>query len=116
MCLYFLGTGQRTLIARCLFAANHTVIPTYGEKRITLDLGLRRKFVWTFIIADVVQPILGCDFLHEYNLLPDVRGRRLLDTLTTLSSRGRLTAINLPHFLPLLQETHIKIFSGNISR
>lgn len=73
---------------RKLYAANRSAIPTFGEKKLTLDIGLRRCFTWTFIVADVTQPILGNDFLHEYNLIPDLRGRRLLDATTSLTVAG----------------------------
>ncbi|GFW45903.1 uncharacterized protein TNCV_4496221 [Trichonephila clavipes] len=46
-----------------LFAANNTKIPAYGMVRKELNLGLRRPFIWTFIIADVSSPIIGADFL-----------------------------------------------------
>lgn len=36
-----------------LFAANNTKIDTFGTKLLTLDLGLRRKFPFKFIIAKV---------------------------------------------------------------
>ncbi|GFX39390.1 transposon Tf2-11 polyprotein [Trichonephila clavipes] len=41
-----------------LFAANNTKIPAYGMVRKELILGLRRPFIWTFIIADVSSPII----------------------------------------------------------
>ncbi|GFU37018.1 peptidase A2 domain-containing protein [Nephila pilipes] len=46
-----------------LFAANGTIISTYGQQLVTLDFGLRRVFKWLFIIAEVSQPIIGADFL-----------------------------------------------------
>ncbi|GFU71420.1 integrase catalytic domain-containing protein [Trichonephila clavipes] len=52
-----------------LFAANNTKIPAYGMVRKELNLGLRRPFIWTFIIADVSSPIIGADFLKHFNLL-----------------------------------------------
>ncbi|GFU82260.1 uncharacterized protein TNCV_2444131 [Trichonephila clavipes] len=48
-----------------LFAANNTKIPAYGMVRKELNLGLRRPFIWTFIIADVSSPIIGADFLKS---------------------------------------------------
>ncbi|GFW34058.1 retrovirus-related Pol polyprotein from transposon 297 [Trichonephila clavipes] len=42
-----------------LFAANNTKIQAYGMVRKELNLGLRRPFIWTFIIADVSSPIIG---------------------------------------------------------
>lgn len=81
---------------RLLYAANHSEIVTYGERRLILDLGLRRDFAWIFIVANVTQPILGNDFLHAFNLLPDLRGRRLLDATTKLTTGGRLTTADSP--------------------
>ncbi|GFQ83576.1 transposon Ty3-I Gag-Pol polyprotein [Trichonephila clavata] len=45
-----------------LLAANDTKIATFGKKRLTLDLNLRPNFTWSFIIANVNQPIIGLDF------------------------------------------------------
>lgn len=69
-----------------LFAANGTSIRTFGEKRITLDLGLRRTFQWTFLIADVSSPIIGADFLKFYDLLVDIGRNKLIDRITHLES------------------------------
>jgi len=49
-----------------LYAANGTIIPTYGTITLQPDLGLRRAFPWRFIMADVLQPIIGADFLAHY--------------------------------------------------
>lgn len=68
-----------------LFAANGTVISTYGWTQLQLNLGLRRTFTWRFVVADVSKPIIGVDFLSFYNLLVDCRQQRLVDASTTLS-------------------------------
>ncbi|BHF57959.1 hypothetical protein SprV_0100090800 [Sparganum proliferum] len=47
----------------CLSAANNSSIPTFGQRFITLNLGLRRIFRWVFIIADVSVALIGADFL-----------------------------------------------------
>lgn len=73
-----------------LFAANGTRIDTFGEKCLTLDLGLRRAFTWPFCVARVSKPILGADFLKYYGLLVDLRGRRLKDSQTGLQSPGKI--------------------------
>lgn len=73
-----------------LTAANGSIIHTYGLLKLHLDLGLRRDFVWNFVVADVDKPIIGSDFLSHYALLIDCRHRRLLDSLTTLSATGLL--------------------------
>ncbi|GBM52176.1 hypothetical protein AVEN_97618-1 [Araneus ventricosus] len=71
-----------------LYAANGSIIKSYGTKALNLDLGLRRKFSWTFIVADVSRPILDSDFLERFGLLVDVKNRRVIDNLTYLNSRG----------------------------
>ena len=71
-----------------LQAVNDTAIATFGKRSLTLDLGLRRSFQWVFIIANVKKPILGADFLQHFGLSVDVRGKRLLDTLTQLQVNG----------------------------
>lgn len=61
------------------YAANGTQIDTFGQRNLVLDLGLRRKFQWPFIVADVTQTIIGADFLEYFGLLVDLRKRRLID-------------------------------------
>lgn len=73
-----------------LFAANGTAIPTFGQRLIKLDLGLRRDFNWPFIIAAVSQPIIGADFLRHFGLLVDIKNGVLIDPLTKLQSKGAL--------------------------
>ena len=46
-----------------LQAVNNTSIATYGNRLLTLNIGLRRTFQWVFIIADVKNPIIGADLL-----------------------------------------------------
>lgn len=69
-----------------LYAANGTRINTYGEKDLTLNIGLRRSYTWTFVIADVKHAILGADFLEYHKILVDVHGRRLIDKVTELTT------------------------------
>lgn len=73
-----------------LFAANGTPIVVYGESLRTLNLDLRRSFLWNFIIADVNSAILGADFLHHYHLLVDIHDRCLVDAETGLRVSGHL--------------------------
>lgn len=68
-----------------LFAANGSIISTYGDLPLTLDLGLRRSFTWRFVVADVTKPIIGVDFLGYYSLLVDCRNQRLIDGITALT-------------------------------
>lgn len=74
--------------ATVLLAANNSEIPTYGQKVLDLNLGLRRKFRWTFIIAQVATPILGADFLKHFSLLVDLKNGKLIDAITKLFVHG----------------------------
>lgn len=69
-----------------LFAANGSVINTFGWVSLSLNFGLRRAFTWRFVIADVTKPIIGIDFLAHYNLLVDARQHRLIDNVTSLTT------------------------------
>ena len=83
-----------------LQAVNNTPIATYGTQLRTLNIGLRRKFQWIFIIADVKTPILGADFLRHYSLLVDLKYNRLVDGITQLRIQGISTHTSSPS--PLL--------------
>ncbi|GFY13471.1 retrovirus-related Pol polyprotein from transposon 297 [Trichonephila clavipes] len=82
-----------------LFAANNTKIPAYGMVRKELNLGLRRPFIWTFIIADVLSPIIGADFLKHFNLLIDLKKKRLVDVETSLFTSCVFSNIVQPSIL-----------------
>lgn len=69
-----------------LYAANGTEIKTYGTKILNVDFKLRREFKWSFIIADIKQPIIGADFLAHFNLLVDLKAKKLIDKITNLCS------------------------------
>jgi transposase InsO family protein len=90
-------TGRRERSTYELFAANGSVISTYGTINISLDLGLERDFVWTFVIADVSKPIIGVDFLSFYGLLVDVRNRRLVDSAASIAIAGKLSTDKQEH-------------------
>ncbi|GFX57357.1 transposon Ty3-G Gag-Pol polyprotein [Trichonephila clavipes] len=51
--------------------------------------------MWTFLIADVSSPIFGADFLHYFELVPDLRNKYLRDTKIKLQSVGHLKHANL---------------------
>lgn len=74
-----------------LFAANGTIINVYGEVMLNVQLGLRRDFLWTFLIADVSSGIIGADFLRHFDLLVDLKRNRLIDNTTSLQTIGSVT-------------------------
>ncbi|CAK1578763.1 unnamed protein product [Parnassius mnemosyne] len=69
-----------------LYAANGSLITTYGYVHLELNLGLRRDYSWRFIVANVTKAIIGVDFLSFYGLMVDFRNQRLIDTTTSLST------------------------------
>ncbi|BHF83219.1 hypothetical protein SprV_0802636100 [Sparganum proliferum] len=71
-----------------LQAANCTTINTYGQRSLTLDIGLRRRFQWVFVQADIKSPIIGADFPAHFGLAVDLKHRKLIDTTTTLFTIG----------------------------
>lgn len=74
-----------------LFPANESVIDTFGERLMTLDLGLRKPIKWIFTIADVPQPIIGADLISKFGLLIDIKGKKMIDSYTNLSSSATLS-------------------------
>nr|VZI02162.1 unnamed protein product [Spirometra erinaceieuropaei] len=78
---------RKTRSSFCLTAANNSSISTFGQRSITLDLGLVRIFRWVLIIADVSVALIGADFLAHFNLLVDLKNRRLVDCITDLHAR-----------------------------
>ena len=67
-------------------AVNGTSIATFGIQAVPLCLG-EQTFQFSFIMADVTQPILGADFLHANSLLVDVKGCHLVNAETFTSFR-----------------------------
>ena len=74
-------------------AVNNTAIAAYGERSLTLDFGLRRTFRWVFVCADLPLSIIGADFLTHFELLVDVKGRRLRDETTRLTVKGIVSSL-----------------------
>ncbi|CAE1300346.1 unnamed protein product [Acanthosepion pharaonis] len=83
-------TARPTLVK--LRAANGSAIDTYGERTLTLNIGMRRDFTWTFTVANVKVHILGADFLAHYALAvhmnPTTTNLRVLGTPTRQGSTG----------------------------
>ena len=61
-----------------LLAANGSKITTFGSRVVTIDLP-QGKFKWTFVIANVAQPLLGADFLRAHSLLVDMKHQHLVN-------------------------------------
>ncbi|XP_071653919.1 uncharacterized protein [Temnothorax longispinosus] len=102
---YISTQGERKAGVYQLFAANGSVIETYGFTTLQPDFGLRRAHPWRFIVADVTVPIIGSDFLSYYYLLPDVRNKKLIDGQTGLAAPGSTGTSKLTSIKTLRIET-----------
>ena len=101
-------TATSTVIGT-LRAANGSPIKTYGQRSLTIDIGLRRTFTWVFIIADVSTAILGADFLHHFNLQVDMRQHALVDLMTTLQVTGVTTDATVESPSPLTEHPAVNL-------
>ena len=84
-----INAGPHKLTLR---AVNGTLIRTFGQKCVEMTFNLRRNFKWVFTIAEVDKPILGADFFQHFGLLIDMSKRRLIDPVTSLKTKGFMTA------------------------
>ena len=92
-----------------LFAANGSQIKTAGKQNLDININ-GKTYSWTFIIANVTNPILGADFLTHFNLVVDCKNKKIynlenkanINLDSTKSSRiGTINILNE-------SETHIK--------
>lgn len=81
---------RRTKTNYRLCAANGTIIETFGFVELKLNIGLRRDYIWRFIVADVTKAIIGVDFLSHYSLVVDIKNKRIIDNLTSLSTAATI--------------------------
>ena len=88
--------GRKGRTGYDVFAAIGTPIPTYGWHTLTLNLGLRRDFMWRFVVADVQILIIGADLLGNFSLLVDCRNNRILDGITSLSAPAQTASPRFP--------------------
>lgn len=78
---------KRQTLQMTLSAANTSPIHVYTTQTLSLDLGLRRLFKWTFLVGDVSTAIIGADFLYNFNLMPNLATRKLVDSHTNIVSQ-----------------------------
>ncbi|GFT35078.1 uncharacterized protein TNCV_1225951 [Trichonephila clavipes] len=97
-----------------LFAANNTKFQPMVWSVKELNLGLRRPFIWTFIIADVSSPIIGADFLKTLQPLIDLK-KKLVDVETSLFTSCVFSNIVQPSILTVDANISLKT-SYRISR
>lgn len=69
-------------------------ISTHGEANLELAIPLlRRSFTWTFVIAEVSQPLLGFDFLGHFGINIDCKNKKLVDSNT--NTRANINTVDL---------------------
>jgi len=67
-----------------LFLADNSPMTTYGHKVMSINIGFGRNMKWLFAVADVTEPILGAEFLRNFDLVIDVKHKLLADRSTGL--------------------------------
>ena len=61
-------------------------ITCYGQAKKEIQIpSPRHSFMWTFVIADVVFPLLGFDFLENFGHLIDCKVRQITDSIAERS-------------------------------
>jgi hypothetical protein len=85
----FKDNSARNLAGFDLQSADGSAIKVFGQRTLSLNLGLRRPFLWTFIVASVTDAIIGADFLDNFELTVDIKNRKLCDPRTSLSIQCR---------------------------
>lgn len=110
-----LPATRKQLLSECddykLYAANGTEIKTYGVKTLNLDFGLRRPYQWSFVLANVKQPILGADFLAHHKILVDVNRMKLIDSVTSLQTIASVTVHEQPTVRTIYENEYSDILS-----
>ncbi|KAG5324774.1 YI31B protein, partial [Pseudoatta argentina] len=95
--LFLMDTGAEISLLPSTYAKNktptlNTRIDTYGESFRTLHRGGYgrshgiRPLTWNFCVASVPYPIIRADLIAHYGLLPDLKGRRLIDSQNAIST------------------------------
>ena len=86
--------------------ASGAPIVCHGEVDVELGIRcIRRSFPWSFVVADVVHPILGTDFLAAQSLIIDCKTKTLTDSTT--QAQIALDTSDLPTSTYCLDHDHV---------
>ena len=88
-----------------LQAANGTSIPTYGARNVSLHFN-ETTYDARLIIADVKRLLLVADFFRRHNLLVDLKGQRLIEADTYLSSPCFVSRVTKIELAPIEQDSN----------
>ena len=68
--------------------------------------------MWTFVIADVVFPLLGFDFLEKFGLLIDCKARQITDSITERNNVPLSPSFNNVLINQVQLPSHIDVLLG----
>ena len=72
-CVFPASNADRQLPqSSALQAANGSLIASFGKQKLVLSFAAGHRVTHKFWIADVLRPILGCNFFLAQNLMIDV--------------------------------------------
>ena len=98
----------------------------YGQANLEIGIpSLKRSFSWTFVVADITNPLLGFDFLNEFGLIIDCKNKTIYDPLTatkkelilnTTSPVNMVINKELPSFIQTSLDKYPEIISPHINK
>ncbi|XP_050528193.1 uncharacterized protein LOC126898296 [Daktulosphaira vitifoliae] len=107
---------KSNISTRVLYTTNNQIIRTYGDPTMVLDLGLRRQFRYTFIIADVTRCILGVDFLAKFNLQINLKRKHFLEDGVTHLTTPLVTPLKADNILSISLIEHNLTYSDILKK
>ena len=110
-----------------LTTANGEKIKCYGQANLEIGIpSLKRSFSWTFVVADITNPLLGFDFLNEFGLIIDCKNKTIYDPLTATKKELILNTtspvnvvinkVELPSFIQTSQDKYPEIICPHINK
>lgn len=80
-------------------------LKVHGEVTLNVSIkSLRRSFIWVFVVADFMYPLLGSDFLSHFKLVVDCAGQCIRDLTTAVTTQVM--------FSPAVQSVSVTTLSG----
>lgn len=93
-------------------SANGEKIKCYRQANLEDGISsLRKMFIWTFMIADITNPLLGFDFLEKLDLIIDCNERTIYNLI---AARKRNLKIVISLVILVVNEVEIHSFMQNI--
>nr|CDS31661.1 gag pol polyprotein [Hymenolepis microstoma] len=77
-------------------------VKVYSRKYLTLNLGDGQLRTWPFLIADIRTPVIGSDFLSNFNLLISIKMKELTKYQSSIKLPNAITKNRCPPAIPEL--------------